>query len=222
MPNSQAELLYLRQLPLGPMQNFIYLLGEASGREAFVIDPAWDAPAIESALANDGRSLAGILLTHHHSDHLNAVDALLGKYDVPVYLQRDELDYADALKPFLDNVKTVRPGDSVSIGTLDVTCIVTPGHTPGSQCFLAQQHLFTGDTLFVNACGRCDFGHSDPLAMYNSLYHVLGALPDDVRVLPGHHYGDVTVSSMAREKQQNPYFQQPDASAFVAFRSRKR
>ena len=96
MDQTKPETPYVRQLPLGPMKNFVYLVGAPRGRQAFVIDPAWDAQAIHSALLADGRELVGIFLTHHHHDHL------------PVYVQKAELDFAtEALKPFAGAVRAV-------------------------------------------------------------------------------------------------------------------
>ncbi len=204
------------------MKNFVYLLGAQHQRETVVVDPAWDVEAIVQTLADDNRTLSGVLLTHHHADHLNALEALLNRVDVPVYVQQLELGCSEVLTPFVSAVRPSKAGDTVMAGSLAVTCILTPGHTTGSQCFLAQNNLLTGDTLFVNACGRCDFEHSDAALMYSSLYNVLGVLPADVKVWPGHHYGDVTVSTLAREKEQNPYFQFSSAADFVAFRMRKR
>jgi hydroxyacylglutathione hydrolase len=110
----------------------------------------------------------------------------------------------------------------INVGTLPVRCLHTPGHTPGCLCFHADESVFTGDTLFVDACGRCDFAGGSPKQMFDSLHRVLGALPDRTTVYPGHDYGDVAVSSLERERARNPYLQVGSAEAFTAFRMRPR
>lgn len=197
------------------MKNFVYLVGAPSAAEAFVIDPAWDVPAILSAVEEDGRRLAGIFLTHHHHDHLNGVPGLLEKVDLPIYVQRAEVDFAEALKPFAEAIRAVSAGEKVRVAGLEIECLHTPGHTPGAQCLHCGGGVFSGDTLFVNACGRCDFNGSDPVAMYHSLFDVLGRLDGATALYPGHDYGDVKVSSLARERERNPYFQVSGEAEFV-------
>ena len=121
----------------------------------------------------------------------------------------------------LPNLRASRPGEDVAIGRLSIRCVHTPGHTPGSQCFHVQNSLLAGDTLFVNACGRCDFRGSDPEAMYRSLTSVLGQLPDGTVLYPGHNYAATPDSTMGAEKQNNPYYQVPDLERFVEFRRGK-
>jgi len=214
-----ADALFVRQLALGPMKNFVYLVGPA---EVAVVDPAWDVPAILQAVEAEGRTLVAAFLSHHHFDHINGVPALLAARDVPVYAQAAEVDFADALKPFGGALRAVKPGDAVHVGALPVTCIHTPGHTPGSQCLHCGGALVSGDTVFVNACGRCDLSGGSAEQMFDSLHRVLGALPGDTRLYPGHDYGDVAVSSLARERERNPYFQLTALPDFVRHRLRPR
>lgn len=218
MSVTKPETAWVRQLPLGPKKNFVYLVGAPGGREAFVIDPAWDVPAIVAAAAAEQRELSAIVLTHHHDDHINGVPELLNGKHIPVYVQRAELDFADVLKPFERVARTVEPGERVRIAGLEVECLHTPGHTPGAQCLSCGGAVFTGDTLFVNACGRCDFRGGNPEQMFHSLHHTLGALDGETKVFPGHDYGDVQVSTMARERERNPYFQHKERDAFVKYR----
>jgi len=204
------------------MKNFIYLLGSATAPEAVVIDPAWDADGIFRALEADQKKLSGVVLTHHHFDHLNAVDDVLARADVPVYAQRSEIDFAEVLADFKGALRPMGPGDRVQVGPLELTLVHTPGHTPGSQCVHCGGALFAGDTVFVNACGRCDLPGGDPAQMFDSLQRVLGALPDATVVYPGHDYGDVPTSSLARERAHNPYFQLSALEGFVSQRMRPR
>jgi hydroxyacylglutathione hydrolase len=201
------------------MKNFITLLGPAAGHEAVVVDPAWDAKAILRAVEEDGRRLTGIVLTHHHDDHINAVAPLLSIVDLPVYAQRREIEVADSFAPFASALEPVDPGSVILVGALEVVCLHTPGHTPGSQCVWCGGVVATGDTLFVNHCGRCDRAGGDAGQMYDSLHRVLGQLGGEVVVYPGHDYGDVPVSSMARERARNPYLLATNRDDFIALRS---
>lgn len=211
----------MRQLQLGPMKNFVYLIGAAESSEVAVVDPAWDAPAIASAAVSDDKRISALLLSHHHHDHINAVPALLKQFDVPVFAQAVEVEQSHALRGFSGALRAVKPGETVRVGALEVVCAHTPGHTPGSQCLWCRGALFSGDTVFVNACGRCDLPGGDPAQMYDSLRRVLGALSPETRLWPGHDYGHVPVSSLGRERLQNPYFQLDVLEDFVAYRMRK-
>jgi len=215
-------MLYVRQLTLGPMKNFVYLVGAQGARETAVIDPAWDVPAIFAAAAADGRDITAAVVSHHHFDHINGLPDLLAKADLPVYAQKAEVDFADALKEHGRAVRPVGPGDVVKVGPLELKLIHTPGHTPGSQCVYCGGALVSGDTVFVNACGRCDLPGGDPEQMFDSLHRVLGGLPGETKLYPGHDYGDVPVSSLERERQQNPYFQLGAVGEFLKYRMRPR
>ncbi len=210
--------VYVRQLQLGPMDNFIYLVGARDAPEVAVVDPGWDVDAIERAATQDGKAISCVFATHGHPDHINALPVLLLRHDVPVYVQRDERAFSPELQLLEDSVHAIGPDEVVRVGPLEIRALLTPGHTPGSQCLLCGDALLTGDTVFVDACGRCDLEGGDPEAMFRSITQVLMKLPDSTRLFPGHDYGDVPVSSIGREKQHNPYFQQPDLKAFLAYR----
>lgn len=212
--------IWLRQLELGPMKNFVYLVGVEGRSETAVIDPAWDADAILEACEAEGRKLTHALITHRHFDHCNAVPDLLARGVRTFVHEADRERLAgDVAKSELTGV---RGGDLVDVGGLGIRCIHTPGHTAGSQCFHIETAgggaLVSGDTVFVNACGRCNFDDSSPELMFDSLHRVLGALPDSTTLYPGHDYGDVKVSSLGRERTHNPYFQTRDLDAFLALR----
>lgn len=217
-----AETLYVRQLALGPMRNFVYLIGEARGDEAAVVDPAWDVPEILRCAEADGRRVTAAFITHHHADHINGLPALLAARDVPVYAQAAEVDFAQALRPFREALRPVEPGAAVDVGGLVVRCLHTPGHTPGGQCLHCAGALFTGDTLFVDACGRCDLPGGDARQLFDSLHHRLGGLPDDTALFPGHDYGEVAASTLGRERVLNPYYQLKAEDDFVRHRLRPR
>jgi len=212
--------LYVRQLKLGPMDNFVYLLGAEDSPETAIVDPAWDVPAALRAAEEDGRRVTHALLSHHHHDHVNGLEDVLAPGGIRVHAHRADVP---KLAPGLQReVTPLDAGDVVEVGPLRVSAMHTPGHTPGSTCWHAGEGLFAGDTVFVNACGRCDFAGGDPEQMFESLNRVAG-LPGDVRLYPGHDYGDVPVSSIARERERNPYFKKlTSLTEFVAWRMRPR
>jgi hydroxyacylglutathione hydrolase len=204
------------------MKNFIHLVGAPGAREVAVIDPAWNVPALLDEVARAEKAIAAIVLTHSHPDHTNGVPELLRSHDVPVYAQRAEIAFNPSLQDFAGALKPVDPGEVAKVGPLELTFIHTPGHTPGSQCLHCSGALFSGDTLFVDHCGRCDFPGSDVAQMFNSLHQVLGALPDHTVLYPGHDYGAVPVSSLARERKLNPYLLRTDLASFSDYRLRPR
>jgi glyoxylase-like metal-dependent hydrolase (beta-lactamase superfamily II) len=191
------------------MENFAYLVGDRNTKECFVVDPAWDADVLLKEAQKDGMKVIGGLLTHTHYDHANATENLIAATGGKVYVHKAEADF---LKDAGNHLIQTEDGFSLSVGSMRITFLHTPGHTPGAQCLLVEEsdakdnekYLISGDTLFVNACGRCDLPGSDPRKMYESLNR-LAKLGDDVSVLPGHDYGDVPVSSIGRERQHNPY-----------------
>jgi len=204
--------LYLKQLELGPMQNFIYLVGDPVTRQAAVIDPGWEVPQILKTVEEDGYRLTQTIITHAHFDHVMGLGELLKAVDVPVYIHKAE---ALALKQAGSNLKPVAGGEVLHIGTVPVTLIHTPGHTPGSQCLLVDNQLLTGDTLFIRACGRCDLPGGDPTALYHSLTQTLAKLDERTIVCPGHNYADVPTSTIGKEKQTNPFMRVPTLEQFL-------
>ncbi|MDQ3267021.1 MAG: MBL fold metallo-hydrolase [Myxococcota bacterium] len=214
--------LYVRQLQLGTMDNFVYLVGAEGAAEVAVIDPAWDVPAIERAAAEDGKVITAAFASHCHHDHINGVPELLSRHDIPLYAQREEIAFSPELRRIGDAVRPLDPGQQVRIGPLAVRALHTPGHTPGSQCLQVGDAVVSGDTVFVGRCGRCDLNGGDPEAMHRSITQVLMKLPEATRLLPGHNYGEVPSSNIGREKDHNPYFQFADVADFVAFRMKPR
>ena len=215
-------MLYVSQLTYGPMKNFIHLVGAQNAREVAVVDPAWNVPALLEEVDRAGKRLVAAILTHSHHDHINGVPQLLQARDLPVYAQRAEIAFNPALCEFKGALKSVEPGQRIKIGPLDAQLIHTPGHTPGSQCLQCGTAVFTGDTLFVEHCGRCDLPGGDVKQLFDSLHRVLGALPDETTVYPGHHYGSVPVSSLAHERKHNPYLTRTTLEDCVDYRLRPR
>jgi hydroxyacylglutathione hydrolase len=219
------EHVQLQQLELGPMQNFVYLIGDAVARECVVVDPAWDIDAILDAVQRSGMRLTGALVTHTHQDHVGGslaswgmpgripgVEDLLERVPLKVYVHEAEREF---LPGFGSDLVKVDNGATLAIGRIPLTFMHTPGHTPGSQCFYVDGRLVSGDTLFIDSCGRTDLPGSDPRAMYDSLTQRLGALPDDTLLFPGHSYGGAS-STLGREKRANPFMRFTSLGAFLA------
>ncbi len=204
--------LYLRQMEIGPMANFVYLVGPAGSKEAVVVDPAWDVGAILNAAESDGRRIVGALVTHWHPDHTNGLDELVRRTDATVYIHRDDIPWL--MEP-VGNLKPVASGEELRLGDLTLTFLHTPGHTPGSQCFLARDRLLSGDTLFINACGRTDFPGGDPAQMYKSLSGTLARLDDRTVLFPGHNYADVPSTTLGDQKRDNPFLRCASLEGFL-------
>lgn len=206
--------LYLKQLEIGPMENFIYLIGDREAGECVMVDPAWDVDTVLKEADKDGMKVVGGLVTHGHFDHCNGVERLLERTKSRIYVNKNEASFLKAFKG--DMVKT-DSGDELKVGRFKITFIHTPGHTPGSQCFLISDHLVSGDTLFINACGRCDLPGGNAEEMYESLQK-LGKLDEKTILLPGHNYAAEPVSTIGKEKRENPYYQATNLREFMDFR----
>ena len=201
--------LYFRQLLAGrdfattdpvarQMVNFVYLIGDRETGEAVVIDPAYGIKDLLGVLDEDGMTLVGALATHYHPDHVGGdmmgysiagVAELLRLRPVPIHVQADEAEWVKRVTGADDSdLVTHASGDVVQAGDIPIELIHTPGHTPGSQCFLVDNRLVAGDTLFLEGCGRTDLPGGDPRALYESLTQKLAKVPDDATLFPGHLY----------------------------------
>jgi hydroxyacylglutathione hydrolase len=204
--------IYLKQVELGPMGNYVYFVGDPNTREVAVVDPAWDVDRIDAMAQENDLTITKILITHSHFDHINGVEGLLNRAKAKVYLHRTEVEFMKAVWPELVRVDS---GDTTHVGGVEIIFLHTPGHTPGSQCFLVQDHLISGDTLFIGACGRCDLPGSNPEDMYASLTQKLAKLDDRTIVFPGHNYAARPYSTIGDEKRFNPYLQFQSLEEFL-------
>lgn len=219
--------LYFRQILAGrdvaegdmlarQMVNFIYVIGDRETGEAVVVDPAYDPQGLVDLLAADGMNLTGVLATHYHPDHVGGdmmgysiagVADLLELTSVPIHVQDPEGDLVTKVTGVEDdNLIRHASGDVVSVGSIDIELIHTPGHTPGSQCFFVDNMLVAGDTLFLEGCGRTDLPGGDPREMYESLTTRLARIPDDAVLYPGHLYAPQASASMGETRANNYVF----------------
>jgi len=215
-----GEKIYLKQMELGPMQNFIYLVGDPATRQCVVVDPAWEIETIVQTAAADDMTIVAALITHTHQDHVGGhlfgmnipgVEELLEKVKAKVYVHKAEREF---LKGFGSDLVKVDNTDTLQVGRLGLTFLHTPGHTPGSQCFLVDGRLISGDTLFIGSCGRTDLPGSDPTEMYYSLTQRLSKLPDETVLFPGHNYGGPS-STLGDEKRGNPFMRFASLGEFL-------
>ena len=200
--------LYFRQLLSGrdfarhdqmavQMVNFVYAIGDRATGECVLVDPAYAVGELVELVGADGMTVTGALATHYHADHVGGsmmgyrvegVRELLDHVGVKVHVQEAEAAYVMKVTELSHGDLAVHePGDVVTVGDVRIELVHTPGHTPGSQCFLVDGRLVSGDTLFLEGCGRTDLPGSDSDAMYESLQR-LAKLPDDTLVFPGHRY----------------------------------
>ncbi len=229
--------LYFRQLLSGrdfakgdqiarQMVNFAYLIGDRSTGEALVVDPAYAVGELLDVLAADGMRCVGVLATHYHADHVGGAIAswsiegiaeLLGRVDVPIHLQRAEVPWVERSTGVgARQLVAHDSGDVVPVGEVHVELLHTPGHTPGSQCFLVDGRLVAGDTLFLEGCGRTDLPGSDPEAMYESLTTRLARVPDDAVLYPGHLYSAEPSATMGETRRTNFVFAPRSAAQWLA------
>jgi len=228
---SETGDLYFRQIAVGEMANFAYLIGSRSTREALLVDPAWSVDALLDQAAADEMRVVGALVTHYHQDHvggrifgfdIEGVGRLLEREPVPIHVNEREAEGTRKVTGASES-DLVRhaPGDAIPLGPVQVRLLHTPGHTPGSQCFLVEERaqpgrLVSGDTLFLGSCGRVDLPGSDPEAMYHSLKS-LAALPDATLVYPGHLYSSEASATLGEQKRANPYLRVASLEQFLAF-----
>ena len=232
-----SERLYFRQLLSGrdfaagdhlasQMVNFVYAIGDRQTRQAVLVDPAYDTDGLLDLLEADGMTCTGVLATHYHPDHvggqmmnfdIEGVSRLLERVSVPIHVQADEADYVCKVTGVgADSLVSHRSGDVVPVGAVDITLIHTPGHTPGSQCFLVDGRLVAGDTLFLEGCGRMDLPGSDPAQMYESLTTRLARVPDDAVLYPGHRYSMESSATMGVTRERNMVFRPASREQWLA------
>lgn len=230
-----SDRLYFRQLLAGrdvaaddpvaaQMVNFIYLIGDRAAGKCVVVDPAWNVDDVLRVAAADDMQMEGVLATHHHPDHVGGdlfgtsipgIRELLEKSALKIHCNREETEWIRRTTGVsASDLVSYSSGDVLRVGDVDIRMIHTPGHTPGSQCFLVGDKLVAGDTLFLQGCGRTDFPGGDADEMYRSLTQRLAKIPDDTLLYPGHLYDPRPSATLGETRATNYVFKVPSAEAW--------
>ena len=207
--------MFFKQIKVGTMQNFSYIIGDEEIKESAIVDAGWDVDKLIDIANKEKLKINKIILTHYHYDHIQKVDELAEKTGADIYFHED--DYNE-IKRVIKNpnikIHKLKNNDEIKVGKIKIKVIHTPGHTPGAICLLVENKLLTGDTLFVNAIGRTDLAGGDAIKLFESLQK-LKKLNDDVEVYPGHDYGEIPFSTIGNEKKNNPYFMADTKEQFL-------
>jgi glyoxylase-like metal-dependent hydrolase (beta-lactamase superfamily II) len=232
------ENLYFRQLLSGrdfavgdavalSMRNFTYALGDRRTGEAVLVDPAYRPQELLDVLNADEMTLVGAVATHYHPDHiggtligsqhLSGIVELVEITDVPVHVQVDEVSWV-LERTGVDSRALLAhdDGEVLNVGEIEITLLHTPGHTPGSQCLVVDDHLLSGDTLFIDGCGRTDFPGGDAEELYWTLSERLARVSDETVLYPGHLYSREASMSMGEVRARNPIFSATSLEQWLA------
>ncbi|HEX6261522.1 MAG TPA: MBL fold metallo-hydrolase [Actinomycetota bacterium] len=193
-----------------PFQTNCWAVSADGSEETVVVDPGFQPEQVRDMVERAGRRIVAVLATHGHADHIASVPAVCGP-DIPLYIhEADELALTDqgawgAGMPVPDRyrpeeVRTVKDGDVLEFAGFRIRVRHTPGHTPGSVCYVTDGFLFSGDLVFRDTIGRHDFPNSSSRDMFESLRWFL-TLRDDLDVYPGH--GPQT--TVGRERARNEW-----------------
>jgi hydroxyacylglutathione hydrolase len=197
------------------MRNFTYAIGDARTGEALLVDPAYRPYELLEILEADGMRIIGAVATHYHPDHIGG--SLIGRQHVagivelhemtgvPIHVNENEASWI-VDRTGIDKAALITHGDrdQVNVGGVEITLLHTPGHTPGSQCLLVEGSLLSGDTLFIDGCGRTDFPGGDTRELFVSLNERLAGVSDDTVLFPGHLYSPESALPMGDVRDRNP------------------
>jgi glyoxylase-like metal-dependent hydrolase (beta-lactamase superfamily II) len=235
MSTTESHRFYFRQLLSGQdfaqgdmmatqMVNFAYLLGDRDSGECVIVDPAYAVHDLVAIAEDDGMKVVGALASHYHADHIGGsmmghtiqgISSLLEECNVPIHVNENEVFWVVRTTGLSEkDLVAHASGDIVTVGELEIVLVHTPGHTPGSQCFLVNGCLVSGDTLFLDGCGRTDLPGSDVGQMYESLSR-LATLPDETVVLPGHRYSEPPAARLSDVKAHNYVFKPKTKEAWL-------
>ncbi len=209
---SLPEHMILECFEMGPLQNFLYLIGDERTKEIAVVDPAWDVDFLCRQAEQKGYTIVSVFLTHGHPDHVNGLDKMLTRHDVPVYISKHE---HPCFMPQHKNIHHIDDGHVLCVGGIEFQCIWTPGHSSGCQIFLHKNMAIAGDAIFIDGCGHCQLPGTDPKSMYNSLYNIIMKFPDETVIYPGHNYGSKPYDTIGEQKKTNPFLLCSNEEEFV-------
>lgn len=203
--------MIIKAIPAGIYDANCYIVMDEKTKDAVVLDPGGDGEMLERAIKDMKANVKSILLTHGHMDHVGGVEYLSDKLNVPFYISKIDEEYMEKDNYVFGSIRNangyLEDGNALSFGSLNIKLIATPGHTKGGLCFLIEDKLFTGDTLFQGSIGRTDFiGGSFP-EIIDSIKTKLLPLGDEIEVYPGHG----PKSSIGYEKGYNMYLNDYDS-----------
>lgn len=211
-------LVKVLRMKLREMINYTYIIIDQDTKEAIIIDPSWEEEIIKETVYKEDAKVKGIMLTHYHFDHTNLVDKLVQIYNCTVYICLDEINYYNFK---CKNMEPLFDMGEISVGRKKILCIETPGHTQGSMCFMVDDMIFTGDTLFMEGVGLCDMKGGDAGEMYESIRKIKKYISNTTRVFPGHAYYMPVGKTYMEVYNNNIYLQIEDKEKFIEFRNRK-
>lgn len=199
--------MIVKTILAGMYEENCYLLVDEDTKECGIIDPGGQAKRIERAIKTLNAKPKYIILTHGHMDHVDGVVELAKEFKIPFYVSRVDEEYMEKDNTVFGTLPKasgyLKEGDTVKLGNKTIEVIETPGHTKGGLCFLVEDKVFTGDTLFQGAVGRSDFDGGDSHELIKSIKEKLLPLGDNVEVYPGHG----PMSTIGYEKMRNPFLQ---------------
>jgi hydroxyacylglutathione hydrolase len=200
------------------LKNYSYIVHDDISNTAIVIDPSWQMKEIEKKLSKLEMKLSAILLTHSHIDHVFDAEKLSNKYNAPIVMSQIEYEY---YKFDSNNLITVKHEEIINFENIVIVSLITPGHTKGSICYLIDNNLFTGDTLFIEGCGICWGKGADPSDMFDTMQYLKTRIDKNVLIYPGHSYGKEPGEIFESVCKENVYLNFTDRNNFLSFRMRK-
>lgn len=199
--------MIIKGFPVGMLQENCYIIIDENTKEAVAVDPGDEGQKLIKVITDLGCQLKAILLTHGHSDHIGAVVELKDKFNIPVYINEKEIESMENDNTVFGNLPKcysfINDGDILNLANMNIKCIHTPGHTTGGMCFLINDSLFTGDTLFQGSVGRSDFYGGNHGQLIKSIKDKLLVLDKSINVYPGHGPS----STLRYEALRNPFLQ---------------
>ena len=199
--------MFIKRIPAGIYAANCYIVMDEISKDIILIDIGGDAEDIIKEVKNLNGNVRGIILTHGHVDHVSGVLDFKEEYDVPVYLSHKDEElmiqgtyiygsFNDKRADF-----SLKEGEVITLGSIKINVLETPGHTPGGVSFVIEDNVFTGDSLFYGSIGRTDLSGGNYGELIDSIKDKLLVLPEETKVYSGHG----PMSTVGNEKRSNPF-----------------